>query len=171
LNYLKRQFFQAEDFIRQAYMISIKYFGYTHTATAKATCQLGRIYFAQGKVQQAETHLNQSLEITDNAIGQNNAIYAEYLNHISGLYIFRNDYPTAEKTLLISLDRSAFIYGANNPRLLIPLEQLSMLYKKTHNIPARRDIVRRIQRIRQGASPQQTPSKEIFVLDPSGLMI
>ncbi len=171
LNYLKRQFFQAEDLIRQAYMINIKYFGYTHTASAEATCQLGRIYFAQGKVHQAETHLNQALEITNNAIGQNNAVYAKYLNHMAGLYIFRNNYATAEKTLLISLDRLTAIYGANNPRLLIPLEQLSLLYKKTHNTPARRDIVRRIQRIRQGASPQQTPSKEIFFLDPSGLMI
>ncbi|MCK5219411.1 tetratricopeptide repeat protein, partial [bacterium] len=171
LNYLKHQFFQAEIFIRQAYMINTKYFGYNHTATAEATCQLGRILFAQGKVHQAETHLNQSLKITTNAIGQNNAVYAKYLNHMAGLYIFRNDYSTAEKTLLISLDRSAAIYGANNPRLLIPLEQLSLLYKKTNNTPACRGIVRRIQRIRQGTPPQQTPSKEIFILDPSGLMI
>ncbi len=171
LNYLKRQFFQAEDLIRQAYMINARYFGYTHTATAEAVCQLGRIYFAQGKVQQAETHLNQALEITNNAIGQNNAVYAKYLNHIASLYLFRNNYNTAKKTLLISLDRLTAIYGANNPRLLIPLEQLSLLYKKTHNIPARRDIVRRIQRIRQGTSPQQIPSKDTFFLDPSGLMI
>lgn len=170
LQYLRHQLAEAEKALAQAHGINRRFYGDRHTATAETAFQLGRVYFSQGKLFEAEQHVDQALEITSRAIGEQNAVYARYLTAKIDLYLFRNNYPAAERALKASLAAMIEVYGPTHSRLLAPLEQFLLLYDKTHRPAAARQVRRRIEDLRRRA-PRVSPGKPMYHLNLEGLML
>lgn len=170
LQYLRHQLPEAEKALARAHGINRRFYGDRHTATAETAWQLGRVYFSQGKLFEAEKHIDQALEITSRAIGEQNALYARYLTAKIDLYLFRNNYPAAERALKASLGAMIEVYGPAHPRLLIPLEQFARLYEKTGRTAAERQIRRRLEDLQRRA-PRLAPGKSLDRLDLDGQML
>ncbi|MCD4812548.1 tetratricopeptide repeat protein [bacterium] len=170
LKFIQKHLLQAEYLTAHAYVVNEKYFGTAHTATAASACQLGKIYFSQGKFHDADYQIKQALEITRRAIGEDNALYAGQLIKITDLYIFQNNFIAAENALAKSLEIFEKVYGKNNAMLLIPLEQLGLLYEKKQNTVLSHQIQKRINAIKD-TSVWHPASRDLHRLELDDLMI
>ncbi len=89
---------------------------------------LGLILLTQGKTNEAETHITQSLIKSENALGKNSAAYIANLNNYAKLHQILGKYNEAEKEFNEALKYSNEVFGGGMQQAII-LNNKSMLFQ------------------------------------------
>ena len=89
---------------------------------------LGLIFLTQGKINEAETYITQSLKESENALGKNSAAYIANLNNYAKLHQFVGKYNEAEKEFNEALKYSDEVFGGGMQQAII-LNNKAMLFQ------------------------------------------
>jgi len=89
---------------------------------------LGLIFLTQGKLNEAETYITQSLKESENALGKNSAAYIANLNNYAKLHQFVGKYNEAEKEFNEALKYSDEVFGGGMQQAII-LNNKAMLFQ------------------------------------------
>ncbi len=89
---------------------------------------LGLIFLTQGKINEAESYIAQSLKESENALGKNSAAYIANLNNYAKLHQFLGKYNEAEKEFNEALKYSDEVFGGGMQQAII-LNNKAMLFQ------------------------------------------
>ena len=108
--------------------------------------------FIAGKIDQAQSTIQQAVDKAEQALGPQHPALAESLNNLASLYKVRGDYPKAESLVQRALAINEKAWGPNHPAVGVSLNILATFYLERGNFPKAEPLFRRALDIREHAS-------------------
>ena len=112
--------------------------------------------FTAGKIDQAQSTIQQAVDKAERDLGPDHPALAESLNNLASLYKVRGDYPKAESLVQRALAINEKAWGPNHPAVGVSLNILATFYLERGNFPKAEPLFRRALDIREHApNPNQ----------------
>jgi CHAT domain-containing protein len=133
INYINRNYPEAQKWFLEVKAIREKTLGKEHLDYAKSLMILGVLFQNMDAYEQAELFMLNAIAIYEKILGKEHADYASSLNSLASLYKDMDNYEKAELCLLNAIDIYEKILGQKNPDYASSLNSLASLYKDMGN--------------------------------------
>jgi eukaryotic-like serine/threonine-protein kinase len=124
INYLG----SAEVQLLQALRIRNQYLKPDDPDTLSTMEGLARVYWWQGRYEEAEKNYEQMLEISRSKFGEQNPNTILYTGYLATVFTYQNRYEEAEQLYKKAIEQAIIVFGAESINTFYPLYGLAMLY-------------------------------------------
>jgi len=125
--YERRQYAASENFLRAA-LQQAETFGPNDLRLATTLNDLGLLYRALGKLQEAESFYRRSLAIREKKLGPSDLQVTTSLNNLAGVLTAENRYAAAEQMYRRALVIRQTKLGKDNPQVATVLNNLAAMF-------------------------------------------
>ncbi len=126
---------------------------------------LGKLYKDQGRYNEAESLLKDSLNIARNLLDNNHRAIAAYKNNLASLYDVQGKYRQAEVLFMESLDILKNLFGEHHPDVASVLNNLGNIYRLQENYNQAESFFKQALEIRKNCLSDNHPDYAVSLND------
>jgi len=126
---------------------------------------LGKVYKDQGRYNEAESLLEESLDIAKNLLDNNHPAIAAYKNNLASLYNVQGKYRQAEVLFMESLDIIKNLFGEYHPDVASVLNSLGNVYRSQENYNKAESFFKQALEIRKNCLSENHPDYAVSLND------
>ncbi len=126
---------------------------------------LGKLYKDQGRYKEAESLLEDSLDIAKNLLDNNHRVIAAYKNNLASLYDVQGKYRQAEVLFMESLDIIKKLFGEHHPDVASVLNSLGNVYRSQENYNKAESFFKQALEIRKNCLSENHPDYAVSLND------
>jgi pentatricopeptide repeat protein len=126
---------------------------------------LGKLYKDQGRYNEAESLLKDSLNIARNLLDNNHRAIAAYKNNLASLYDVQGKYRQAEVLFMESLDILKNLFGEHHPDVASVLNNLGNIYRLQEKYNKAKSFFKQALEIRKNCLSDNHPDYAVSLND------
>ncbi|MEG4144742.1 tetratricopeptide repeat protein [Microcoleus sp. Pol12B5] len=126
---------------------------------------LGKLYKDQGRYNEAESLLKDSLNIARDLLDNNHRAIAAYKNNLASLYDVQGKYRQAEVLFMESLDILKNLFGEHHPDVASVLNNLGNIYRAQENYNQAESFFKQALEIRKNCLSDNHPDYAVSLND------
>ena len=126
---------------------------------------LGTLYKDQGRYNEAESLLEESLNLAKNLLDNNHRAIGAYKNNLASLYNIQGKYRQAEVLFMESLDNIKKLFGEHHPDVASVLNSLGNVYRSQENYNKAESFFKQALEIRKTCLSENHPDYAVSLND------
>ena len=126
---------------------------------------LGTLYKDQGRYNEAESLLEESLNLAKNLLDNNHRAIGVYKNNLASLYNIQGKYRQAEVLFMESLDNIKKLFGEHHPDVASVLNSLGNVYRSQENYNKAESFFKQALEIRKTCLSENHPDYAVSLND------
>ncbi|MEG3909047.1 tetratricopeptide repeat protein [Microcoleus sp. w2-18bC1] len=130
-----------------------------------ASNTLGTLYKDQGRYNEAESLLEESLDIAKNLLDNNHRAIGVYKNNLASLYNIQGKYRQAEVLFMESLHNIKKLFGEHHPDVASVLNSLGNVYRSQENYNKAESFLKQALEIRKNCLSENHPDYAVSLND------